>query len=118
VNISSYEVEAEVISHPLVKDVAAVAVKNPDLDEAAGDEEVKVCVVLEQGAELDPAELIDYLAGRMPRHWVPRFVEYMDELPRTESHKLKKGDLRDAGITPETWDREKAGIKFKREVLT
>jgi crotonobetaine/carnitine-CoA ligase len=118
VNISSYEVEAEVISHPLVKDVAAVAVKNPDLDEAAGDEEVKVCVVLEQGAELDPAELIDYLAGRMPRHWVPRFVEYMDELPRTESHKLKKGDLRDAGITPETWDREQAGIKFKREVLT
>ncbi len=118
VNISSYEVEAEVISHPLVKDVAAVAVKNPDLEEAAGDEEVKVCVVLEQGAELDPAELVDYLAGRMPRHWVPRFVEYMDELPRTESHKLKKGDLREAGITPQTWDREKAGIKFKREVLT
>jgi crotonobetaine/carnitine-CoA ligase len=118
VNISSYEVEAEVISHPLVKDVAAIAVKNPDLEEQAGDEEVKVCVVLEPGAELDPAELIEYLSERMPRHWIPRFVEYMDELPRTESHKLKKSDLRDAGITPETWDREKAGIKFKREALT
>ena len=118
VNISSYEVEAEVISHPLVKDVAAIAVKNPDLEQTADDEEVKVCVVLEQGADLDPADLIEYLAGRMPRHWVPRYVEYMDELPRTESHKLKKGDLRDAGITPQTWDREKAGIKFKREVLT
>jgi crotonobetaine/carnitine-CoA ligase len=54
----------------------------------------------------------------MPRHWIPRFVEYMDELPRTESHKLKKNELRDAGITPQTWDREKAGIRFKREVLT
>jgi len=118
VNISSYEVEAEVISHPLVKDVAAIAVKNPDLEQTADDEEVKVCVVLEQGADLDPADLIEYLAGRMPRHWVPRYVEYMDELPRTESHKLKKSDLRDAGITPQTWDREKAGIKFKREVLT
>jgi crotonobetaine/carnitine-CoA ligase len=118
VNISSYEVEAEVISHPLVKDVAAIAVKNPDLEQTADDEEVKVCVVLEQGAELDPADLIEYLAARMPRHWVPRYVEYMDELPRTESHKLKKSDLRDAGITPQTWDREKAGIKFKREVLT
>jgi carnitine-CoA ligase len=118
VNISSYEVEAEVISHPLVKDVAAIAVKNPDLEQTADDEEVKVCVVLEQGAELDPADLIEYLAGRMPRHWVPRYVEYMDELPRTESHKLKKSDLRDAGINPQTWDREKAGIKFKREVLT
>ncbi len=118
VNISSYEVEAEVISHPLVKDVAAIAVKNPDLEQTADDEEVKVCVVLEQGAELDPADLIEYLAARMPRHWVPRYVEYMDELPRTESHKLKKSDLRDAGITAQTWDREKAGIKFKREVLT
>jgi len=116
-NISSFEVEAEVMSHPLVKDAAAVAVKNPDLDEAAGDEEVKVAVVLEEGATLDPAELVEYLAGRMPAYWVPRFIEYLDELPRTESHKLKKGDLREAGVTPQTWDREKAGIKLKREVL-
>jgi crotonobetaine/carnitine-CoA ligase len=116
-NISSFEVEAEVMSHPLVKDAAAVAVKNPDLDEAAGDEEVKVAVVLEQGASLDPAELVDYLAGRMPAYWVPRFIDFVDELPRTESHKLKKGDLRDAGVGAQTWDREKAGIKLKREVL-
>jgi carnitine-CoA ligase len=116
-NISSFEVEAEVMSHPLVKDAAAVAVKNPDLDEAAGDEEVKVAVVLDEGATLDPAELVEYLAGRMPAYWVPRFIEYLPELPRTESHKLKKGDLREAGITPQTWDREKAGIKLKREVL-
>jgi crotonobetaine/carnitine-CoA ligase len=116
-NISSFEVEAEVMSHPLVKDAAAVAVKNPDLDEAAGDEEVKVAVVLEPGAELDPAALVEYLAGRMPAYWVPRFIEYLDALPRTESHKLKKGDLREAGVTPQTWDREEAGIKLKREVL-
>ena len=117
-NISSFEVETEVLSHPLVKDAAAIAVKNPDLDEAAGDEEVKVAVVLEEGATLDPAELIDYLAGRMPAYWVPRFVEYLPELPRTESHKLKKTDLREAGVTPDTWDRERAGIKLSREVLT
>ena len=79
-NISSFEVEAEVISHPLVKDAAAIAVKNPGLDETAEDEEVMVFVVLEHGATLDPVDLIDYLAGRMPRHWVPRFVEYTDAL--------------------------------------
>jgi crotonobetaine/carnitine-CoA ligase len=116
-NISSFEVEAEVLSHPLVKDAAAVAVKNPDLDEAAGDEEVKVAVVLEEGAVLDPAELVEYLAARMPAYWVPRFIEYVEELPRTESHKLKKAELRDVGITPGTWDRERAGVKLKREVL-
>jgi crotonobetaine/carnitine-CoA ligase len=117
-NISSFEVEAEVLSHPLVKDAAAVAVKNPSVAEDVSDEEVKVVVVLEEGATLDPAELVDYLVGRMPRHWVPRFVEYATELPRTESHKLKKGDLREAGVTPETWDREQAGIVYKREALT
>lgn len=107
-NISSFEVEAEVMTHPLVKDAAAVAVANPDLEHAAGDEEVKIVVVLEQGAELDPVELTEYLAGRMPAFWVPRFVEFASELPRTESHKVKKSELRDAAITPQTWDRQRA----------
>ena len=117
-NISSFEVETEVMSHPLVKDAAAVAVQTPELEESAGDEEVKVVVVLEPGATLDPAELTEYLAVRMPAYWVPRFIEYLDELPRTESHKLKKAELREAGITEGTWDRQKAGITLKREVLT
>src|SRR5204862_7474266 len=56
-NISSFEVETEVLTHALVKDVAAIAVANPDVHQAAGDEEVKVCVVLEPGAELEPADL-------------------------------------------------------------
>ncbi len=117
-NISSFEVETEVMSHPLVKEAAAVAVQNPDVAESAGDEEVKVVVVLEEGASLDPVELTEYLASRMPAYWVPRFIEYLPELPRTESHKLKKADMREAGITEGTWDREKAGVKLKREVLT
>ena len=49
-NISSFEVETEVMSHPLVKEAAAVAVPTPDMEESAGDEEVKVVVVLEPGA--------------------------------------------------------------------
>ena len=117
-NISSFEVETEVMSHPLVKDAAAVAVQTPELEASAGDEEVKIVVVLEPGATLDPAELTEYLAARMPAYWVPRFIEYLDELPRTESHKLKKADLREAGITEGTWDRQKAGITLKREVLS
>jgi len=115
-NISSVEVEAEVTSHPLVRDAAAVAVANPDVDRTAGDEEVKVVVVLEPDASLDPVELTEYLAARMPAYWVPRFIEFASELPRTESHKVKKADLREAGITPQTWDREQAGIKVGRAV--
>ena len=116
-NISSFEVEAEVNSHPLVKEAAAIAVKNPSVDEDVEDEEVMIVVVLEDGATLDAVELVDYLSKRMPRHWVPRFVEYTDVLPRTESHKLKKVDLRVAGVTPTTWDREAVGIVYRREAL-
>jgi crotonobetaine/carnitine-CoA ligase len=93
-------------------------VKNPDLAEDVSDEEVMVVLVLEPGAELDPVDLVEYLVGRMPRHWVPRFIEYADALPRTDSHKLKKADLRERGVTAQTWDREKAGIAYRREVLS
>jgi crotonobetaine/carnitine-CoA ligase len=117
-NISSYEVEAEVLSYADVDQVAAVAVSNPDAEETAGDEEVKVIVVPVKGRTLDPSELIRYLIPRMPRHMVPRFVEIVDELPRSPSFKVKKAELRAAGVTPNTWDREKAGIKLGREKLS
>lgn len=117
-NISSYEVEAEVLSHADVDQVAAIAVPNPDMEESAGDEEVKVVIVPVPGRTIEPVELVEYLIPRMPRHMVPRFVEIVDELPRTPSFKVKKGDLRAAGITAETWDRERAGIKLRGERLS
>jgi crotonobetaine/carnitine-CoA ligase len=114
VNISSFEVEEEVRSHPAVKDVAAVAIKNPDMEESAGDEEVKVVVVLEDDTALEPADLVDYLTPRMPRHWLPRYVEFAPELPRTESFKVRKADLRDAGVTATTWD----SVAARRELAS
>jgi crotonobetaine/carnitine-CoA ligase len=117
-NISSYEVESEVLSYPEVDQVAAIAVANPDMEDSAGDQEVKVVIVPVAGSEIDPAALTEYLVPRMPRHMVPRFIEIVDELPRTPSFKVKKADLRAAGITAQTWDREKAGVKLGREKLS
>ena len=74
-NISSFEVEAEIRAHPDVRDVAVVAVANPDVTETTCDEEVKAVIVPEPGHEIEPAELVEVLAERMPFHWVPRFVE-------------------------------------------
>jgi crotonobetaine/carnitine-CoA ligase len=117
-NISSYEVESEVLSHPDVDQVAAIAVPNPDMEESAGDEEVKVVIVPVEGRTIDPLALTEYLAPRMPRHMVPRFIEIVDELPRTPSFKIKKADLRTAGITQHTWDREQAGLRLRAERLS
>jgi crotonobetaine/carnitine-CoA ligase len=117
-NISSYEVEAEVLSHPDVDQVAAIAVPTPEMEQSAGDEEVKVVIVPVQGRTIDPMALSEYLVPRMPRHMVPRFIEIVDELPRTPSFKVKKADLRTDGITPGTWDREKAGLRLRGEKLS
>jgi crotonobetaine/carnitine-CoA ligase len=114
-NISSYEVEVEVLSHPDVDQAAAVGIANPDLEEETSEQEVKVVLVPVEGREIDPRELTEYLIPRMPRHMVPRYIEVVPELPRTPSFKIKKAELREAGITPATWDREAAGIKLRRE---
>ena len=104
------------LAHPDVAEVAAVAVPNPDVEESTATRRSRSSSCSRR-AELDPRELVEYLIPRMPRHWVPRFIEFADELPRTPSFKVKKAELRDAGITPATWDREAAGIRLKREQL-
>ena len=108
-NISSMEVEAEVNEHPDVAESAAVGVASE-----SGDEEVKLVLVLQPGAALTPAALIDFLAQRMPRYMVPRYVEIVAELPKTPTHKIRKVELREHGLTAQTWDREAAGIVLPR----
>jgi crotonobetaine/carnitine-CoA ligase len=107
-NISSFEVERTVNSHPSVLESAAVAVPS----EVGGDE-VKVCVVLKPGATL-PEELIRHCNDRMPYFAVPRYVEFMESLPKTPTDRVEKYKLKQAGITANTWDREKAGIQVTR----
>jgi carnitine-CoA ligase len=108
-NISSFEVERAVNSHPSVLESAAVAVPSE-----VGEDEVKICVVLKPGATLLAEELIAYCSDRMPYFAVPRFVEFMECLPKTPTERVEKYKLKQAGITTNTWDREKAGYKLKR----
>jgi crotonobetaine/carnitine-CoA ligase len=108
-NISSFEVERAINTHPKILESAAVAVKS-DLAE----DEVKICVVLQPGESLDYEELINYAKDRMPYFAVPRYVEFMDKLPKTPTERIQKYILKQAGITDVTWDREKAGIKITR----
>ena len=110
-NISSFEVEAEVMAHESVREAAAVAVPS-DISE----DEVLVCVSLQPGRDLAPADLIAHLAERLPYFMVPRYLRIMEDLPKTPTQKLEKHVLRAAGITPDTWDRERAGIRIVRDM--
>jgi len=111
-NISSFEVETEVCAHPAVKEAAAVAVASEHAED-----EVLVAVSLADGASLDPAELIHFLVPRMAHFMVPRYVRVVAELPKTPTQKVQKHLLRSEGITADTWDREAAGIRIRREKI-
>ena len=108
-NISSFEVERAINTHPAVLESAAVAVKSE-----LAEDEVKICIVLQPGATLTPEELIRYADERMPYFAVPRYVEFLDALPKTPTERIQKYLLKEAGVTPSTWDREAAGIKITR----
>ena len=49
---------------------------------------------------------------------IPRYVEFVDELPKTARERNQYATLKARGITPETWDREQAGYQLKRQERT
>ncbi|WP_417248662.1 ATP-dependent acyl-CoA ligase [Celeribacter sp.] len=108
-NISSYEVEQGILSHPAVATAAVFPVESE-----LAEDEVMVALILKDNANLDPVELIRHCETRMPYFAVPRFVDIRTELPSTENGKIQKFKLREQGITDTAWDREKAGVKVKR----
>jgi carnitine-CoA ligase len=111
-NISSFSIESVANTHPAVEESAAIAV--PAEHGVGAEDEVKLCVVLKHGEELDPAELHEYCAQRMPYFAVPRYIEYVAEIPKTANEKVRKNVLREQGITSNTWDREAAGIQVRK----
>ena len=111
-NISSFEVEAEVVAFPAVREAAAYAVPS-DL----GEDDVMIAVAPVAGHSIDHKELMLFLGERMPYFMVPRYIRVLDELPKTPSSKVMKHILRGEGVTPDTWDREAHNITFKREKL-
>ncbi len=110
-NISSFEVEAEVAAFPGVRECAAVAVSSPH-----GDDEVMIVVEPAHATVVGPAGLTHFLIPRMPHYMVPRYVRLVDSLPRTATQRVQKALLRQTGITPDTWDREAAGIVVRRDL--
>jgi crotonobetaine/carnitine-CoA ligase len=98
-NISALEVEQALNEHPEVHETAVIGVK---VAGAGGEEEIKACVVA--SGQLDPYALHAWCRDRLPRYAVPRFIEMMDALDKTATGKLRKEDLRRAGVTTTTID--------------
>ena len=108
-NISSFEVEQVLLSHPDVGNAAVFPVPS-DLAE----DEVMAAVVRRAGSALSERGLAEFCAPRLARFAVPRFIEFVDELPTTENGKVQKYKLRDRGVTAKAWDREAETAQVKR----
>ena len=99
-NVSAFEVEEAIGEIEGVLEVAAVAVPC-DL----GGDEIKAVIVPRQGAVLHPDMVIAHAMKRLPKFAVPRYIEIVEVLPKTETNKVRKNVLRSAPFTAATWDR-------------
>jgi carnitine-CoA ligase len=98
-NISSFEVEEVLLTHPGVAEATVFAVPS-DLAE----DDVMAVLVPVAGAEVRPEDIFAACIRELPFFAVPRYIELATELPRTENHRVRKTELRARGITARTWD--------------
>lgn len=101
-NISSMEVEREINENPKILESAVIGISME-----YGEEEVKAIIQLKEEQSMTHEELIEFLKPRLPYFMIPRYVEFVKEIPKTTTQKIQKSNLRQKGITPTTWDREK-----------
>jgi crotonobetaine/carnitine-CoA ligase len=108
-NVSSVELEGAIGAHPKIAEVAVHAIPS-ELSE----DDIKACVVLNEGEELEPAEAFEFFKTELPYFAIPRYVEILPELPRNAVSRVMKHQLRERGVTDETWDLEKMGLTVGR----
>jgi long-chain acyl-CoA synthetase len=90
VNIYPAEIEAAIIRHPAIQDVAVIGVP----DEEFG-EQVKAYAELKPGRSADEAEILAHCRDLLASYKRPRSIEFVAELPRNTMGKLLKRELRD-----------------------
>jgi len=109
-NIASYSIEKIVNLHNKVLESAAYGVKSE-----LGEDEVMVAVVMKPGESMTPEELLDFCQGKMAYFMIPRYIDFVEKLPKSEVHRIMKRFLKERGITDTTHDREKMGYEIKRD---
>lgn len=108
-NISSFEVEAALCSHPSVLEACVVGVPSE-----IGEDDVKAVVVLRPGEDVAPKELTDWCQDRLAYFAIPRYIALRGHLPKTPSFRVEKHRLKAEGVTADCWDREAAGVVLAR----
>jgi len=107
-NLAPYDVESVLNRHPAVFESVVVGVPSP-----LGEEDVKAFVQLKPGATRDPRGLFEFCVEQLPFFMVPRFLEFVDEIPKTANQKAQRYLLKGRRGGDE-FDRESLGIALRR----
>jgi crotonobetaine/carnitine-CoA ligase len=109
-NVSAWEVERVVNLHPEVEESAVIGVPS-DLF-GGGDEEIKIFVRRMPGADLDPLALIHWCERHLAHFQIPRYIQFVESLPKTPSERIKKDAL--SRSVADSWDLEASGYRPRR----
>lgn len=90
-NIYPKEIEEVLFSHPDILDAAVIGI--PDLKWG---ESVKAFIVRKSGKDLSEQEVIAYCQNHLASYKKPRFIEFVETLPRNASGKVLKTALRNS----------------------
>jgi crotonobetaine/carnitine-CoA ligase len=103
-NISATDIEASFADLPGVREIAAFAVPS---EIEGGEDEIMLAIVPGTGSAITGQAVVDHARRKMPRYAQPRFLSFRDSLPKTGSEKVRKVELRQAGIGADTIDLAK-----------
>ena len=88
--VSPFEVESTLVEHPTVLEAAVIGHQDAD-----GLTKTKAYVVLHDGARGNADELKEFVKARIAPYKYPRFIEFIDALPKTATGKIQRFKLRD-----------------------
>jgi crotonobetaine/carnitine-CoA ligase len=102
-NVSSLELERLIVSIDGVSETAVIPVAS-DLGEY--DQDICAVIVPQESRTVRPQEVIELCRAQLPKYAVPRYIEFVSELPKTPTGKVRKAVLRSASASAARWDRE------------
>jgi carnitine-CoA ligase len=101
-NLAPYDVESVLNRHPAVFESVVVGVPSP-----LGEEDVKAFVQLKPFTKVEPKELFEFCVEHLPFFMVPKYLEFIDEIPKTANQKAQRYVLR----------ARKGGLEHDRDAL-
>ena len=106
-NISAWEVERVLNSHPKIQESVVIGV-----DAEVGEQELKAFIRCGSGQILEPIEVIKWCEPRMPYYQIPRYISFVDFFEKTPTERIRKEGL--SKDTDDCWDLERSGYRMKQ----